>query len=145
MTLVIATTHGVWADRKITASSGETCDPVKKVAVNDHLCAGFAGAIELILYSVKSVASGADDPKDLALSGVEGLVVREGRIYLLDLKKAWLRPKRCAFYCVGTGGTTAMAFLSGRGSLTPKDIKDTFRYVSKARDDCSATFDHVSV
>jgi hypothetical protein len=145
MTLILATNHGIFSDRKITADTGETCDPMKKFASNDVIVAAFAGDVETILKAMDMVKEGIEDPREIAKIDVEGLVVKNGRIYVLDLKKAWLKPKRCAYWAMGTGGTVAMAFLSGRtsrtGKLTEKDIKDAFKYTSRARTDCGPKAD----
>ena len=151
MTLIIGTPLGVWADFKITSNSGEACDPLKKVVANDVLVAGFAGDFQVILKAIQEVESGTEDPKVIAkvadTSGkepiyIEGIVVKQNRIYVLDCGKAWLKPKACAMWAMGTGGTTALAFLSGvakvRRKVTDSDISAAFSYTSKARDDCSA-------
>ena|SRR5690349_188018 len=156
MTLIIGTPLGVWGDRKITSNSGEVCDPLKKVVANDVLVAGFAGDFFVILKAIQEVESGTEDPKLLAkvadTSGkepiyIEGIVVKQGRIYILDSGKSWVRPKGTAYYGMGTGGTTAMAFLSGiakvRRKVTDDDISAAFHYVSKCRDDCSSTHDYL--
>jgi ATP-dependent protease HslVU (ClpYQ) peptidase subunit len=153
LTLILATPHGIWADRRITDyGSGETCDPVKKLVSNDVLVAGFSGNLGTILAAIDMVKDGCENPKELALVSVdkidvEGLVVKNNRIYTLDLKKAWIRPKRCAYYAMGSGGSVAMAFLAGRtsrtGKIKDKDIKDAFKYCSKARIDCGSSIDFI--
>lgn len=143
MTLIIATPDSLYGDRRITADTGESCEPIKKIIGNEGCVAGFAGGIELILSAMKEVELGVDSPKILAKSGVEGLVVKQGRIYLLDLGKSWVRPKRISFYAVGTGASVAMAFLSGRGKIRHQDIRDCYRYVSRVRDDCGSKFDYL--
>ena len=149
MTLILATHDQVWGDRRITADTGEKCDPIRKVVSNEWLCAGFAGDFETILESIRIVESGEKDPKVIAKTGVEGLILKEGRLYLLDCRKVWKRPAREAFYACGTGSATALAFLSGRLSvkpksiLTDKDIDKAFKYVARCRTDCSATYDTV--
>lgn len=150
MTLILATPFGIWADRKVSASTAEVCDPVKKCVSNEFLIAAFAGDLSVILKAIDYVKEGCDNPRELAKVKVdkitvEGLVVKNNRIYVLDLEKAWIRPKRCAYYATGSGGTTAMAFLAGRtsrnGKLTEKDIRDAFSYTAKARDDCGKGID----
>ncbi len=149
MTLILGTSGFIAGDRKITADSGEKCDNLKKVISNEALIAGFAGDFETIIEAMRLVEMGESDPKVIAKTGVEGLVLKEGRLYLLDCRKAWKRPKKEAFYACGTGATTAIAFLSGRLSgktvakLTDKDVSDTFKFVSKSRDDCGAKYDYV--
>lgn len=145
MTLILAVPWGIFSDRKITADSGEVCDPMKKFASNDAIVAAFAGDVETIIKAMDMVKEGVEDPREIAKIDVEGLVVKNNRIYVLDLKKAWLKPKRCAFWSMGTGGTTAMAFLAGRssrtGKLTEKDIRDAFKFTAKCRDDCGKGVD----
>lgn len=149
MTLILSTQDAIYGDTRITADTWEKCDPIKKVAANEFFVAGFAGDFETILEAIRLVEAGEKDLKELAKINVEGLVLKEGRIYLLDCRKVWKRPKREAFYACGTGASTALAFLSGRLSrsprakLTEKDITDTFKYVGKVRQDCSARFDKV--
>lgn len=146
MTLILCTANAVFGDTKITADNWERCDPIRKVAANEFFVAGFAGDFETILEAIRLVEVGESDLREIAKTGVEGLALKDGRIHLLDCRKVWKRPKREAFYACGTGATPALAFLSGRLSraprskLTDKDIADTFKYVSKIREDCSAKF-----
>lgn len=142
MTLILATHRGIYSDRKITCDTGDRCDPIRKFAYNEALVAGFAGDLELILESIKLVESGEENPKKIALSGVEGLIVKSGRIYMVELKKTWLRPKREAFYACGTGASQAMAFLAGRGKIRHSDVCAAFRYVARVRDDCGKGMDY---
>lgn len=146
MTLILGTPLAIYGDSKISADTWERCDPIKKVASNEFFVAGFAGDFETILEAIRLVENGESDLKEIAKIGVEGLILKEGRIYLLDCKKVWKRPKREAFYACGTGATPALAFLSGRLSraprskLTDKDIADTFKYVARVREDCNSKF-----
>ena len=140
----------VFGDRCITADTGERCDPLRKVVANDVLCAGFAGDFETILEAIRLVEAGEADPRVIAKTGVEGLVIKDGRTLLLDSRKVWKRPKKEAFYACGTGAGSALAFMSGRLSAKPRskltqtDISDTFRYVSRYRTDCGSKYDSVS-
>lgn len=156
MTLVLATHDKIWADNRITSDSGEKCDPIKKVCSNHALIAGFAGDFQAILKAIALVESGEEDPKVIAKvcagdpdNSVEGIIVKDGRILVLDCKKVWKRPRKDAFYACGTGASTALAYLSGRLSckarakLSDADIKATFAYVGKVRSDCSKSFDVV--
>jgi hypothetical protein len=133
----------------VTDYSGERCDPLVKVCCNHVLLAGFAGDFETILEGIRLVEGGETDPRIIAKIGVEGLIVKDGRILLLDSKRVWKRPKRVAFYATGSGSSTALAFLSGRLSkkpgskLTEDDITATFKFVAKARTDCGSKFDYV--
>jgi len=146
MTLVLATHSKIYGDFKITADTGERCDQLKKVVSNEVLAAGFAGDFETIIEAIRLVELGEGDPKVIAKTGVEGLILKEGRIYLLDCRKVWKRPKREAFYGCGTGSSTAMAYLSGRLSVKPRaklsedDITAAFKFTAKCRDDCSSKF-----
>ena len=149
MTLILATVDKVWGDKKVTADTGEKCDDICKVASNEVLAAGFAGDFETILECIRLVEMGETDPKVLAKTGVEGIVVKGSRILVLDCKKVWKRPKKDAYYAMGTGSTAALAYLSGRLSVKPKsklteaDIAATFRFVAKTRDDCGKSYDCV--
>lgn len=149
MTLVLACNEKIYSDRKITADTGERCENLVKCASNEFLVAGFAGDFETILEAIRLVESGEGDPKVIAKTGVEGLIVKDGRTLLLDCRKVWKRPKSEGFYSCGTGAYTAMAFISGRLSarknakLDEMTIKLAFKYTSKCRTDCGATFDVV--
>jgi hypothetical protein len=157
MTLVLATADKIFADRCITSDSGEKCDTLRKVVANTEIIAGFAGDFQAILKAIALVESGESDPKLIAKvcagdvdNSVEGIIVKDGRILLLDCKRVWKRPKNTAFYCAGTGASTAIAYLSGRLSVKPKskltdaDIAATFRFVGSVRTDCSKKFDFVA-
>ncbi len=147
MTLILATPDFVTGDRKVTADTGEKCDNICKVAFNDFLSGGFAGDFETILEAIRLVESGEADPRIIAKTGVEGIIVKDSRMLVLDCKKVWKRPKRNAFYAMGTGASSALAFLSGRLSvkrkaiLTEDDIRATFLFVARTRDDCGAKYD----
>lgn len=140
---------GIFGDRKVSSSDGAKCEDLIKVSANDHLIAGFAGDFVPILKALQAVKEGEDDPSMLARINVDGLVMKNGRILLIDSGKIWTRRKSTQFYATGTGHAEAMAFLSGRMStkrkakLTLSDIAATFCYVSKVRDDCSKAFDCV--
>lgn len=146
MTLILATVDKIWGDKKVTADTGERCDDLCKVASNDVLAAGFAGDFETILEAIRLVEMGETDPKVIAKTGVEGIVLKGGRILVLDCKKVWKRPKNNTFYAMGTGSSAALAYLSGRLSVKPKaklteaDIDATFRFVGKTRDDCGKSW-----
>lgn len=157
MTLILGTPYGIYGDRMINDSGGERCDPLKKVVSNEALVAGFAGDFQAIVKAIELVESGEADPKIIAKvcagdvdNSVEGIVVKEGRILVLDCKRVWKRPKRESFWAVGTGASTALAFLSGRLSAKPKaklteqDIAAAFKFTAKARTDCSATYDFLA-
>lgn len=150
MTLILSTPWGIYGDRKITADTGERCDPIRKIAGNEEIVAGFAGHFPTILKAIEQVKNGEVTPKVLAKCEdegilIEGLLIRNGRTYFLDTGRAWVRPKREVFYACGTGATPALAYLSGickaKKKFTDADIKSTFRYVAKVRDDCGPTFD----
>lgn len=143
MTLILALPNRLYSDRKISdVAGGEVCTPIQKSTFNDKIVAGFAGDFEKILALLKQVEEGETDPKQLALSKQDGLVIRNGRIYLLDAGYAWLKPKRCRYFATGSGGSCAMHFLTGRLSakrgskITHEDVMATFRYVAKSRSDC---------
>lgn len=157
MTLILGTTYGIYGDRKITDSGGEACPPLRKVVSNDVLVAGFAGDFQAIIKAIDLVSSGETDPKIIAKvcagdadNTVEGLILKEGRIIVLDCRKAWKRPKKEPFWAVGTGSSTALAYLSGRLSaryrakLTEDDIAATFKYVSRVRTDCGSKYDFIA-
>jgi hypothetical protein len=146
MTLILATKDTVYGDLKVVADTGEKCDNLCKVVSNDFLAAGFAGDFETIIESIRLVEAGETDPKVIAKTGVEGLIVKDERIYLLDCRKVWKRPKKELYFGCGTGSSAALAFLSGRlsakpkGKLTEEDISAAFKFVGRSRDDCSVKF-----
>ncbi len=148
MTLILATTDKLYSDRKISDEGGTRCDPIRKNALNEVIAAGFAGDFATILEAQTLVESGETDLKTIAKTGVEAIVLKQGRIYVLDTKKVWLRPKRNAYYGVGTGSTEALAYLAGRvrpgKKVTESDIKAAFLYVSRTRVDCGSKYDVIS-
>lgn len=148
MTLILAVSGlGIFGDRKISCADGSKCEDLVKVASNDALCAGFAGDFGPVIKAIEAVQEGEDDPAMLARINVDGLVMKNGRILLIDSGKVWTRRKSCIFYATGTGYAEALAYLSGlthkTKKVTPQAIKQTFTYVSKVRDDCSKKFDMV--
>jgi hypothetical protein len=157
MTLILATPDGLWGDRMISDSGGEKCPPLKKITSGEAFVAGFAGDFQAIIKALELVNSGETDPKIIAKvcagdvdNTVEGLIVKDGRMLVLDCRKVWKRPKSELFWAVGTGASTALAFLSGRlsskpkGKLTEADVKATFRYTGSVRSDCGKAFDFLS-
>lgn len=145
MTLVLALPWGVYSDRMISSSDGTRCDNIRKSASNEHLAAGFAGNLIKIVNAVDAVKAGEDDPKELANFGVDGVIVRNGRILLIDSGKIWTKRKSCQFYATGTGWAEGMSFLSGliypSKKVTDKHIQATFRYVFRVRSDCGGGVD----
>lgn len=154
MTLILATPNGIYGDRVISDSGGERCDNLKKVVSNQTLVAGFAGDFQAIIKAIDLVTLGEEDPKVIARvcagdvdNSVEGIVVKDGRILVLDCKRVWKRPKSTSFWAVGTGASTALSFLSGRLSAKPKaklteqDIAAAFRFTAKMRTDCGSRYD----
>jgi hypothetical protein len=147
MTLIIGTTFGVFGDRKISSSIGTKCDPIRKICANDILVAGWAGDYYKILKAVEAVESGESDPKILAKIGADGILVRNGRMIIIDAGHVKTRPKRDKFYCTGSGWQEGMAHLSGQiaagKKVTDKTVKATMRYVARVRDDCGCGVDFI--
>jgi hypothetical protein len=148
MTLILAVSGlGIFGDRKISCADGSKCEDLVKVASNDALCAGFAGDFGPVIKAIEAVKEGEDDAAMLARINVDGLVMKNGRILLIDSGKVWTRRKSTVFYATGTGYAEALAYLSGLTNKTKKiteqSVKQTFRYVSKVRDDCSAKYDFI--
>lgn len=148
MTLILAVAGlGLYGDKKIVSSDGVKCEDIVKIAKNDHLAAGFAGDFHKILRAVEAVDQGEDDPNMLAQMGVDGMIMKDGRMLLIDSGKIWLRRKTCPFYATGTGYAEAMAYLSGlthkTKKVTPRAVKQAYSYTAKVRDDCGKRFDFI--
>lgn len=144
VTCIIATPAGIWGDRMITANTGERCDPCCKIARNEGLVAGFAGPFGGILAGCDAVKDDETNVRALAKlldARVTGLAVKDGRIYVLEYGKAFRRPLSEAFYAVGSGAECAMAYLAGRGSASPDDVRKAHQYVASSRDDCGRGVD----
>lgn len=140
MTLVLAVPWGVYTDSKISAADGVKCDPLKKCASNHALVAGFAGDWAKIIKACEAVAAGEEDPRELGKFGVDGLVVKQARIFLIDCGRVTVRRKSTKFYCTGTGWAEGNSFMHGMlaagKSVTHSTIEKTFKHVFKVRDDC---------
>lgn len=150
MTLVLAIPNlGLFADRKVSSADGQKCEDLVKVASNDFLSAGFAGDFHHILSALEAVKEGEDDPEMLARINIDGLIMKNGRMILIDSGRTWLRRKSCLFYATGTGYAEAMAYLSGltakNKKITLPMVRATFSYVAKVRDDCNKKFDFIPV
>jgi hypothetical protein len=155
VTLILAVQGlGLYGDRVISDSGGERCSPIRKIVSNQALVAGFAGDFQAIIKAIELVSSGEEDPKVIAKvcagdvdNTVEGIIVKEGRILVLDCRKVWKRPKSESFWAVGTGATTALSFLSGRLSvkskskLTESDIAAAYKFTARMRTDCGSKYD----
>lgn len=145
MTLILSVPWGVYSDRRITSSDGTKCENIRKSASNSALVAGFAGDFNKILNAIEAVKQGESDPKVLARLNVDGIIVKSGRMILIDAGKIWVKRKSCHFYATGTGWAEAMAFLSGQiypsKKVTDKHIQATFRYVFRVRADCGGGVD----
>lgn len=135
MTCIVGTREGLWSDRKISCSSGQACDPLRKLAVGEGYIAGFAGAYEGILAALQAVREGAHlDELAKVCKTVEGLALCRGKLYVIESGQALRRTQ--SVYAVGSGGATALAFLAGRGRHRPIDIRAAHRHVARVRDDC---------
>lgn len=147
MTLILGISHGIYGDRKVTSDDGSRCEPLVKVAKNDFLVAGFAGDFNEILKALDAVREGESDPRELARIDIDGIVIKDGRIFLIDGGKAWLKRKGCGFIATGTGHAEATSYLSGVTSITKKvtdkSIRAAFRFVARVRDDCGRGIDYL--
>jgi hypothetical protein len=145
VTLIIATPAGVWADRKITSDDGARHDPACKVAANLAIVVGFSGDCSAWRRAFDAVRGGEEDVASVATAckGAHGLVVRRGRLWLLEDGLVWpvrLRRGR-RHYAVGSGAEQALAWLAGHGANDPEAIRSAHRYVASVRDDCGCGVD----
>lgn len=109
-----------------------------KVASNSAIVAGFSGPTSAIRRGLDAVRLGQDVLWQLAIDckGADGLVVQDGRVYLLSDGLVWPRGSKLA--ACGSGGQEALAFIAGRGEFCPKEAH---KYVAKVRDDCGRGVD----
>lgn len=135
MTLLVATSEGVWADRRVTGSDGVLYRPARKVVRGDDLIAAFCGSDADCCRAMAAVRSGEADPSALAALS-DGVVVTDAGRYELTSGVATRVPARIPLAMGGSGYAEAQAYLYGAGRYDDASIRAAFRYVFRVRTDC---------
>jgi hypothetical protein len=134
MTVLVATSLGIAADRKVTGAE-HVFRPSTKLVRGDGVVAGFCGDNTACVRAMCAVRGGETDPQVLA-ELCDGLLVTAAGRFDLSSKLAFRAPKREPFLVNGSGWAEAQAFLRGRGKWRPADLRDAVRYVGSIRLDC---------
>lgn len=126
----------------VTSSEGDAHDPMRKLAANELLVAGFSGDTTSVRKALDGVRRGEDlDELAKSAKGAPGLAVKAGRLYYLEDGLVWPKPKSCRHYAVGSGASQALAWLAGRAEVSDETIRLAHKYVAKVRDDCGRGVD----
>lgn len=135
MTLIVATSEGIWADRRVTGEGGALFRPARKVARNGECVAAFCGSDADCTKAMVAVRTGESDPVALAALS-DGVVVTERGRFELCGGLAVRVPARIPLAINGSGYAEAQAFLYGAGRFDGETIRAAFRYTSRVRTDC---------
>jgi hypothetical protein len=134
MTILVATTSGIWADRRVS-NGPQVFPPWRKIVRGAGLVAGFCGDNSACAKAMAAVKAGETDPQALA-DMCDGLLVNDRGAWELCNKLAVRAPAKTPFITNGSGWAEAQAFLSGSGDISDEGIRRALRYVAKVRSDC---------
>jgi hypothetical protein len=144
MTLLIGTSEGVWADRRVTGCDGALYRPSRKVVRGEEIVAAFCGSDAACCRAMAAVRAGEADPTALAAVS-DGIVVTDAGRYELASGVATRIPARIPLAMGGSGYAEAQAYLYGAGRYTDTHIRAAFRYVFRVRTDCGDGVDALAL
>lgn len=134
MTVLVATSEGVWADRRVTGGA-QRFRPTRKVVRGEDCVAAFAGSDAQCSKAMAAVRGGETDPSALAALA-DGVLVNDAGRWELWGGVASRVPARVPIAVGGSGHAEVSAYLSGAGAYDDATIRRALRYVSRVRTDC---------
>jgi hypothetical protein len=140
LTCIVATSEGIWADRRVTGGSTRY-RPTRKVVRgrgedgDAPIVAAFCGDDADCSKAMAAVRGGETNPQALAALS-DGVVVTSRGRYELSGGVAVRVPKRVPLAVGGSGYAEAQAYLYGAKRYDDQTIRAALRYVSTVRTDC---------
>ena len=139
MTCIVATSKGIWADRRVTGGA-TVFRSGRKVVRGFGLVAAFTGSSSSCVKAARAVRAGETDPHKLA-EMCDGLIVTSRSMWELWDKLATRIPLSAKFLAHGSGFAEVSAFLHGAGRFDDTAVRRALRYVGKVRTDCGGGVD----
>jgi hypothetical protein len=140
LTCIVATSEGIWADRRVTGEGGARFRPARKVVRGEDVVAAFCGSDAHCTRAILAVRRGLTDVSEIAALS-DGVVVSEGGRWELSDGIAVRVPARVPIAVNGSGYAEVQAYLYGAGQYDPDTIRRALRYVSRVRVDCGDGID----
>jgi hypothetical protein len=140
LTCIVATSEGIWADRRVTGEGGARFRPARKVVRGEDIVAAFCGSDAHCTRAILAVRRGLADVGEIAALS-DGVVVSEGGRWELSDGIAVRVPARVPIAVGGSGYAEVQAYLYGAGQYDADTIRRALRYVSRVRVDCGDGID----